>query len=94
MGRLGLGPDSIHIRNPRLVYACMTGWGQWCARRQASMLDGGRYIMVFIDARTGSRLRSARSNRSFATRFAKGSELIVTFSPSAMIRLAGLTCDH
>jgi alpha-methylacyl-CoA racemase len=26
--RLGLGPDECHARNPRLVYARMTGWGQ------------------------------------------------------------------
>ena len=28
MERLGLGPDSALARNPRLVYARMTGWGQ------------------------------------------------------------------
>jgi len=28
MERLGLGPDSCHARNPRLVYGRMTGWGQ------------------------------------------------------------------
>jgi alpha-methylacyl-CoA racemase len=28
MERLGLGPDECHARNPRLVYARMTGWGQ------------------------------------------------------------------
>jgi alpha-methylacyl-CoA racemase len=28
MERLGLGPDSCRARNPRLVYARMTGWGQ------------------------------------------------------------------
>jgi alpha-methylacyl-CoA racemase len=26
--RLGVGPDECHQRNPRLVYARMTGWGQ------------------------------------------------------------------
>jgi alpha-methylacyl-CoA racemase len=26
--RLGLGPDACHVRNPRLVYGRMTGWGQ------------------------------------------------------------------
>lgn len=26
--RLGVGPDACHARNPRLVYARMTGWGQ------------------------------------------------------------------
>lgn len=28
MERLGLGPELCHARNPRLVYARMTGWGQ------------------------------------------------------------------
>ena len=28
MERLGLGPDAVHSRNPRLVYGRMTGWGQ------------------------------------------------------------------
>ncbi|MCF3129440.1 CaiB/BaiF CoA transferase family protein [Streptomyces olivochromogenes] len=26
--RLGVGPDDCHVRNPRLVYGRMTGWGQ------------------------------------------------------------------
>lgn len=28
MERLGLGPDTAHARNPKLIYARMTGWGQ------------------------------------------------------------------
>jgi alpha-methylacyl-CoA racemase len=28
MERLGLGPNAMHARNPRLVYGRMTGWGQ------------------------------------------------------------------
>ena len=28
MEKLGLGPDVCHARNPRLIYARMTGWGQ------------------------------------------------------------------
>ncbi|RSD08419.1 CaiB/BaiF CoA transferase family protein [Amycolatopsis eburnea] len=26
--RIGLGPEAVHARNPRLVYGRMTGWGQ------------------------------------------------------------------
>jgi alpha-methylacyl-CoA racemase len=26
--RMGLGPDAVHARNPKLVYGRMTGWGQ------------------------------------------------------------------
>ena len=29
MERLGLGPDVVLARNPRLVYGRMTGWGQY-----------------------------------------------------------------
>jgi len=29
MERLGLGPEALLARNPRLVYARMTGWGQY-----------------------------------------------------------------
>lgn len=28
MERLGLGPDACHVRNPKLVYGRVTGWGQ------------------------------------------------------------------
>lgn len=28
MERLGLGPEALHARNPRLVFGRMTGWGQ------------------------------------------------------------------
>jgi alpha-methylacyl-CoA racemase len=28
MEQLGLGPESMHVRNPKLVYGRMTGWGQ------------------------------------------------------------------
>jgi len=28
MERLGLGPDAVLVRNPRIVYGRMTGWGQ------------------------------------------------------------------
>jgi len=26
--RMGLGPEQVHVRNPRVVYGRMTGWGQ------------------------------------------------------------------
>ena len=39
MERLGLGPDKVHARNPRLVYARMTGWGQAGPLAQAAGHD-------------------------------------------------------
>lgn len=37
--RLGLGPDECHSRNPGLVYARMTGWGQTGPRAQEAGHD-------------------------------------------------------
>ncbi|MCI1261277.1 MAG: CoA transferase [Tetrasphaera jenkinsii] len=39
MERLGLGPDVLLTRNPRLVYARMTGWGQTGPRAQEAGHD-------------------------------------------------------
>ena len=39
MERLGLGPDVVHGRNPRLVYGRMTGWGQEGPLAQAAGHD-------------------------------------------------------
>lgn len=39
MERLGLGPDTIHARNPGLIYARMTGWGQTGPLAQAAGHD-------------------------------------------------------
>jgi alpha-methylacyl-CoA racemase len=39
MERLGLGPDVVRARNPRLVYGRMTGWGQEGPLAQAAGHD-------------------------------------------------------
>ena len=39
MERLGLGPDVLLERNPRLVYGRMTGWGQHGPLAQAARHD-------------------------------------------------------
>jgi alpha-methylacyl-CoA racemase len=39
MERLGLGPEVVHARNPRLVYGRMTGWGQEGPLAQAAGHD-------------------------------------------------------
>src|ERR1700737_4576435 len=39
MERLGLGPDVVQARNPRLVYGRMTGWGQQGPLAQAGGHD-------------------------------------------------------
>src|SRR5436853_4101894 len=39
MERLGLGPDVVLARNPRLVYGRMTGWGQQGPLSQAAGHD-------------------------------------------------------
>lgn len=39
MERLGIGPDVCHVRNPRLVYGRITGWGQDGPLNQAAGHD-------------------------------------------------------
>src|SRR5690606_9961814 len=39
MERLGLGPQQVLERNPRLIYARMTGWGQGGPLAQAAGHD-------------------------------------------------------
>src|ERR1700754_4224861 len=39
MERLGLGPEAVHARNPRLVYGRVTGWGQHGPLAQAAGHD-------------------------------------------------------
>jgi alpha-methylacyl-CoA racemase len=39
MERLGLGPEAMHARNPKLVYGRMTGWGQYGPNAQAAGHD-------------------------------------------------------
>src|SRR6478672_4948208 len=39
MERLGLGPEVVHARNPRLVYGRVTGWGQQGPLAQAAGHD-------------------------------------------------------
>ncbi|NIM42697.1 MAG: CoA transferase [Hydrogenophaga sp.] len=39
MERLGLGPDAVLTRNPRLIYGRMTGWGQHGPLAQAAGHD-------------------------------------------------------
>jgi hypothetical protein len=53
MERLGLGPDAVLARNPRLVYGRMTGWGQ----------DGP----LAPSSRARTRSRAAGSLRSAST---------------------------
>ncbi len=58
MERLGLGPSDCATRNPRLVYARMTGWGQTGPLAQAAGHDLN-YValtgMLSLSARPGSR---------------------------------------
>src|SRR3979490_3498229 len=49
MERLGLGPDEVLARNPRLVYGRMTGWGQEAPLAQAAGHDNNQI------SRTGAR---------------------------------------
>jgi alpha-methylacyl-CoA racemase len=54
MERLGLGPDPCRARNPRLVYARMTGWGQEGPLAQAAGHDINYIALSGALAVTGS----------------------------------------
>ena len=55
--RLGLGPDDLLARNPRLVYARMTGWGQ-----DGPWAKVAGHDMNYIGL-TGALLRDTRRDR-------------------------------
>jgi len=57
MERLGLGPDVVLARNPRLVYGRMTGWGQEGPLAQAP-------AMTSIISRSPARWRRFGTKRS------------------------------
>jgi alpha-methylacyl-CoA racemase len=46
--RLGIGPDVCHERNPKLIYARMTGWGQ-----EGPLSDTAGHDITYL-ARTGA----------------------------------------
>lgn len=54
MERLGLGPDAVLARNPRLVYARMTGWGQQGPLAQVAGHDLNYIAMTGALHATGS----------------------------------------
>jgi CoA-transferase family III len=69
MERLGLGPDVVLARNPRLVYGRMTGWGHW--RRPPAMTSTTSRSLARsqrLDLRTGRCRRSTWSAISAAAR--------------------------
>jgi alpha-methylacyl-CoA racemase len=57
MERLGLGPDVVQARNPRLVFGRMTGWGQEGPLAQAAGHDINYISVTGALAAIGSRER-------------------------------------
>ena len=74
MERLGLGPDELLARNPKLVYGRMTGWGQdgplVAGRRPRRQLHLDRRRARLVRARRGSG-RCSRSTSSATTAAAR-----------------------
>src|SRR5207248_285743 len=75
MERLGLGPDAVLARNPRLVYGRMTGWGQSGPLAQAAGHDinyialagaGAAVLPDAVPTRRARRSRVPRAQRSQA----------------------------
>src|ERR1700687_3361873 len=80
MERLGLGPDVVLKRNPRLVFSRMTGWGQEGPLAQAARHDNN-YIAI-----TGA-LDSFRSNEGAPV---SPLNLIGDYGGGAMFLVVGL----
>ena len=57
MERLGLGPDLVQARNPRLVYGRMTGWGQEGPLAQAAGHDINYISLTGALAAIGTRVK-------------------------------------
>ena len=69
MERLGLGPDVVQARNPRLVYGRMTGWGQEGPLAQAAGHDinyisvTGALAAIGAEGKAGAAAQSGRRFR-------------------------------
>ena len=71
MERLGLGPDVVQARNPRLVYGRMTGWGQEGPLAQAAGHDINYISVTGALAAIGTKDKAgaaAQSGRRFRRR--------------------------
>jgi alpha-methylacyl-CoA racemase len=76
MERLGLGPDAMMQRNPRLIYARMTGWGQTGPLAQSAGHDINYIAMTGALAAIGRTREPAQPPLNLVGDFGGGSMLL------------------
>lgn len=82
MERLGLGPDTCLARNPRIVYARMTGWGQ-----QGPMAHSAGHDINYI-ALAGALAHIGRAGEKPAPPL----NLVGDFGGGGMLQAFGIAC--
>jgi alpha-methylacyl-CoA racemase len=83
MERLGLGPEVVHARNPRLVYGRVTGWGQQGPLAQAAGHDINYISLTGALASIGT--RESRCRRSTWSDFGGGALYLVVGVLAALL---------
>ncbi|WP_336027170.1 CaiB/BaiF CoA transferase family protein [Geodermatophilus sp. FMUSA9-8] len=82
--RLGLGPDACHERNPGLVYARMTGWGQDGPWAQRAGHDVNYLSLTGTLAALGHPGETPRAPLNLVADYAGGSMLLLVGILSAL----------
>ena len=86
--RLGIGPDDLLARNPRLVYARMTGWGQDGPLAQRAGHDIDYASIVGAIGAVGEPGRKPVAPLNLVADFGGGSMFLVTGVLAALIERA------
>jgi alpha-methylacyl-CoA racemase len=86
--RLGIGPDDLLARNPRLVYARMTGWGQDGPLAQRAGHDIDYASIVGAIAAVGEPGRKPVAPLNLVADFGGGSMFLVTGVLAALLERA------
>lgn len=85
MERLGLGPETVSRRNPRLVYGRMTGWGQGGPLAQAAGHDINYIALAGALATVGEPGRGPVPPLNLVGDYAGGSLYLVTGLLAALL---------
>lgn len=88
MERLGLGPEEVHRRNPRLVYGRITGWGQNGPLAQAAGHDINYIALTGALAALGDGATPPRPPLNLIGDFGGGSLFLVTGVLAALVERA------
>lgn len=88
MERLGLGPDLLCARNPRLIYARMTGWGQTGPLAQAAGHDINYLALTGALALMGPTDRPPPPPLNLVANFGGGGMVLATGVLAALVERA------